>query len=578
MAFGLGAYREANVATGLPLPRTGLRALTILIAVVAGVAVAMPVLLLVAFGGSLRQGVTLFRQGGWSMWGILAVELIAPIAIATLGAFIVRGRGVAPGLVFAGAVLPFVVALAGGWGGYRMTVGALRGGALDPALTVRILAVGFAESMTNDVFGGLVACGCGITATIAAASAAMSIDITNASRGGDRPSSLGAVGVAICGATWFAATLVVGVLRTRHAGWLVFVPLLPIAILVPVAVFAARGAAVLRNWHDSLEASRVAGALLVAAVCATFAMLVLQRCIESRFMANTLMSFADANADARYESLIDGIQTGHLASTSHTVHVLGAATFVFALAPALGPRILPSPSALAAVVIAVGLFAGTMALGRARASAPQSFTNVASAAIPRELNVPIVPDAFANIRDGVAAGVRLVVPANATAIAVPSDGTPNHYAIYADRAAPLANIQAAMGSNVGTEVSFVTIREHPRDIETGLGPFAGWIAPVAYVGATFGYRRGGRFANHTMRVVVTDDDVLIDGRRCSLPIPESAAPILPTDEIRYVFRPTDSVERLVRTIVSVETTFQRQLESQLRRTILFDDIEEGLPR
>lgn len=576
-----GIYREAAAAGGLPLPRARLWPLTIVVGLVALAATVMPLGLLVVAGHGASGAWRLFRNGGWPMWLILFSEVVAPVAIAVLGAFVMRGKRVPAGLVFVAAAMPFAVALLGAWVGQRTTIGAISGVSVDPEQKARILAEGVAETMSNDVFGGFVACGAAIAATLAAASLAASIDVGVASRGGAKPSAFGAIGAGACGALWLVASLVIGGLRLRDMGPIALLPALPLFVIVPFAALAGRGAGVVRGWHDRAEGSRVAGALLVAAASALLAVLALQRGIEASFTSRALEAISGESIDPsqRMRILAYAVDAGRLAPAAYAVHaILGTATLGLALAPALGAGKHPAtPSALGAVAIGLALLGGALALGHSRASIPRAFAEAATASMPAGVSLPVTMETFSNRGSGTAYGTRIIVAKDGTGGETPSSWTPGHYTIYADKAATLAMVRSRLPRKGGTsEVTFVALRDHPPDIEARLGYLAGYLGRVGYVAATLDDDPVGAASYDTLRVVsVADDAVEIDGKRQPFPIPETATvdgSYTRKTGIRYVFRPGDTVDRAVQTIAGVEKLYAGRIyTSGLERTIVVDD-------
>ena len=162
---------------------------------------AMPPVLLAVAGHGAAGGWRIFKDGGAWMWLLLLCDLGAPIALAVVGAFVLRGWRVPSGLLFAGAAMPFAAALLGAWAEGRVVLGALSGESVDPEQKARILAEGIGESMSTDIFGGFIACGAAIVAAVAAASAVASIDIAAATREGPKPPAFGVIGAAAVGAS-----------------------------------------------------------------------------------------------------------------------------------------------------------------------------------------------------------------------------------------------------------------------------------------------------------------------------------------------------------------------------------------
>jgi len=554
--------------------------LTIMIGAAALLAMVISVLLLSAIGHGPAGAWRLFRNGGWIMYLILLADVVAPILIAVLGAFVVRGKRMPAGVLFVCAAVPFALALFGAWLGQTMVLRAVSGESVDPEQRARILAEGVAEAMSTDIFGGLVACGAAIVATLAASSAAAAIDTALATRG-ERSSSLGAIGAGACGAVWLFAALVIGVLRLKSAGGLVMVPALPVLVIVPFAVLAGRGAAAVRGWHDRAEGSRVAGGLLVAGASALLALLALQRGIEASFTSRALEAISGESIDPsqRLRILAEAVDAGRLAPASYAVHgVLGTATFGFAIAPAIGGGKHPAtPSAVLAVVLGLLLLGGALLIGRERASIPRALDEAAQAWTPGGVALPAIVTALSDKRSGSAYGARLVITKDGLGEGPPSSTTAGHIAIFADKAATIGMVRGRLPQSASSEVTFVTVREHPLDVEARVGYLAGYLGRTGYVSATIDDDGPKTSALDTLHVVtVSDDAVEIEGKRYSYPLPQ-----VPDDEgiapsrrnnVHYVFRSADSVERAMLTIAGVEKLRARDLWSRdLDRTITVDD-------
>ncbi len=579
-----GIYREAGGASGLPLPRSNLSLFTGVVVALALLAIAMPPALLAATGGGMAGAWRLFRDGGGSMWLILLCGLVAPIVAATLGSFVLRGRQIPVGLLFIGSGLPLVVALLGAWSGTRMTLRAVSGESIDPEQKARIIAEGIAESMSTDLLGGFVVCGLAIVSAAAAAAAVASIDRSAASRSGPAPSSFGAIGAGVAGGLWLLASLVLAVVRMRAAGGLLFVTVLPLFVLVPLAVLAGRNASVLRGWHDQKEASRAASAIVVAGLSALLAVLVLERAIESSFMARALGAISGESVDdsQRARILAYALEAGRHAPISYAIHaVLGAATFGLALAPALGNGRNPAtPSAAVAALMGLALLGGTLALAHSRTEAPRLLATTKGQPALEGVTLPIVVDTFSR-RGGSPRwdSQRLIIRADGSGPGSGSDGLHADYspdrctveiAVLADRASTVAMLRTRIGAPKGVacgkNLIFVAKREHPPELEARLGDFAGFLGTTEYLSATIDDDPGApRSAATDMQVkLVADDAVEIDGTRISLPLPSDAAPprgnLSRVSRIQYVFRPTDTIDRVVHTIGAVESAYREHLE------------------
>lgn len=577
-----GMYREGGAPVGgLPLPRARLMPLTIAIGVTAFLALVVPWLLFGVVGHGGAGAWRMFRNGGWPMYLILLSGVVTPILVAVLGAFVVRGKRMPAGVLFVCASIPFALALFGAWIGQKLVVGAISGESVDPEQKARILAEGIAESMSNDIFGGLVACGVAIVASMAAASAAASIDVALAARGAPTPPSRsGAIGASAAGCVWLVATLVVGVIRLKSAGVTVFLPVLPLLVLVPFAVVAARGASVVHGWHDRDEGSRIAGALLVAAVSALFGVLALQRGLEATFTSKALEAIAGESIDPsqRLRILAYAVDAARLAPVSYAVHtVLGAATFGLALAPAIGGGKHPAtPSAIASVAIALLLLGGALALGHSRESIPRAFDAAAQSSTPAGVALPTIVETLSDKRSGSGYGRRLVVTKDGSGEGTSSTST-DRFSVFADKDATMAMVRARLPERTPTRITFVANRAHPPEIVARLGYLGAYLGRTDYVAATIEDEPLGVSTSDTFLVVsVADDAITIDGKRHPFPFPEGDANDTDSFErkhnVRYVFRKTDSVERAVRIVASVEQRIAQRIYTwDLERTFVVDD-------
>ena len=579
-----GIYREPGTAGGLPLPRTRLMGLTIVVALLAFLAVVTPQMLLAVVGHSAAGAWRLFKEGGLSMYVLLLLDLAMPIAIAVLGAFVLRGKRAPAGLLFAAATLPFGVALLGAWSGQRMTMGAISGESVDLEMKARILAEGISESMATDIFGGFVVCGAALVAAVAAASALATIDVATITRNGPKPSSLGVIGAAVAGGVWILATLVIGGARLRAAGGLALLPVLPVIVLVVFAVLAGRGASVLRAWHDPKEASRGAAALVVAMVSALLAVLALQRGIESSFTAKAFAAIAGESVDPSQRARILGaaLDAGHLSSVTFAIHaVLGSLTFLLALLPALGNGRNPlTASSAIAVLLGVVLLGGTFALAHARTTAPR--TSLAHAAAPGGVTLPVVVETFSDKSRGSSGGRdRLVVDATGKGEGDLSTSTCSRAVgatVYADARATIGMVAARLpkpeGCGMQSSMSLVmtATRTHPPEIDARLGDYALYLGSGANFPFTFGGTMPGR---EMMRVrSVEGGDIEINGVRLTLPLakPEVPSGGSQAERVEYTFRPSDTVDHVISTVVAVETQYADRIVSySLDRQLIVDD-------
>jgi hypothetical protein len=562
-------------------------ALTVVVVLLALSAIALPPIFLVVAGRGLAGAWMLLRNGGpWTYLVVLA-DLACPAIVATVGAFALRGRRVPDALLFAAAGGTFAVALFGAWMGQRRTINAIMGESVDPEMKSRILAEGISETMSNDIFGGFVACGIALVAVAGAASVAASIDTATASRGGPKPPAMGAIGAGAAGGAWVLATIVLGGMRLRDAGASALLPVLPLFVIVPFAVLAGRGAGVLRAWHDRAEAARVAGATVVAGASAILAMLAFQRALESGFAARALGAIAGESVDPSQQARILGeaVAASRLGTAAYAMHaVFASLTFGLALAPSIGNGRHPaSPNAIATVLMGVALAGGTLSLAHSRTEAAR-LSSAAEDSTPSGVTLPVLVGEFSRRGTGPGYGPRLVLSKdtggergiNVRNACGESGATTIN--VYADRAATLSMLRDRLGSPASQpcvhSIVFFVRREHPPDVDARLGDYAGFLGHMAYVNAVMDvdFDRRAPTYQKSMRVVQLDDAVEIDGTRVALPIAARAddSPYGYSERIsvvRYVFRPTDTVERMITTITAVEAAYGFRLDWTLRREI-----------
>ncbi|HEY8074844.1 MAG TPA: AgmX/PglI C-terminal domain-containing protein [Labilithrix sp.] len=567
-----GIYREAPPAGGLPFPRANLGAYTAAVVVLGLLAIGMPFVVLVAIGRGGAGAWRIFRDGGSSMWLLVLLALVVPVAIAALGVFLVRGKGVPSALLFAFAGLPFGVALLGAYSGHKMVLGAISGESVDPEMKMRILAEGVAETMSTDILGGLVACGAAILAAVACASAVASIDVRAVERQGGRAGSIAPA--AAVGGAWLLATIVVAVLRLRAAGPLVVLPVLATATLVPFAVLAARAAPVLRTWHDRAEARRAAAALVVAALAALLALLALERALDASQTARAFSAISGESVDDSQRARILGaaLEAVKLAPVAYVVFVaLAAATFGVALARAGNPL---SPNAVASVVFGVVLLAGALGVAHARTAAPRLFASYKPG--PPDVTLPVVVAAFSH-KGSIGYGEPIVVKKDASGSgSMPANcgsGAPARR-VLADRDATLAMLRARVGPptrSCNYALVFVVERQHPKEIDDKLGDLAGYLGHTAYVPLDLDAQSIGVTSEELHVQVVADDAVEVNGVRHALPLgtlppAEESGPTVHL--VRYAFRKTDTIGRVFETIAAVENAYGARLSSyDLNRTL-----------
>jgi hypothetical protein len=568
-----GIYREGAAAPGLPLPRTRLGLLTGLVCGIAAVALFMTPMLFLATGHGAAGVWRRMKEGGLGMFWLLLLGFVLPIAIAAAGAFALRGKRVPSGILLAIAALPFGSMLLSTLYYQRVISGALSGESVDPSMAVRIAAEGIAETMALDILGGLVTCGCAIIASIAAASVVASIDVASVQRSTNAPpaSSTFTIAAGAAGGVWALASIILTAMRLKTSGGVFTVlELFIVATIVPFAFLAARSAPVLQSWHDSREAMRCAGAILVAGIAAILAVVAFERAHFAIQASSALGAVAGESVDPsqRARILFEVAECARYKPLAYAVHtILGAATFGFVLAPALGKGRHPfAPSAAASAVLALALFGGTMLVGHFRSSLPKTLAERAKVDIPSGVTLPQVPSEqeldFAH-PDRV-----IVVKADGTGVTKSGGDTTDKPCggktlAFADRAAKLKAVAGfvGIGDSCAQTVHFAVTQESPsrRELEVRLGEYALFVGPTnGTVQATFGERATPRYSGIVVKSVA-DDAFEIDGRRITLPGDSDGdrnfmAPSR-IDQIRYVFRADDTVGHAIDAVVVVQKLY-----------------------
>src|SRR6185295_11103285 len=129
-----GIYRAGPAAPGLPLPRAHLRLVTMFVIVLAALALVAPLALLAATRGHVKLRM---QEGGLVMWGLLLVEVLAPVVVGLVGLLVVRGKNYSSFLLFGVASVPFALFLYGGLSGTQGMLGTLKLVNTDAVLHLR---------------------------------------------------------------------------------------------------------------------------------------------------------------------------------------------------------------------------------------------------------------------------------------------------------------------------------------------------------------------------------------------------------------------------------------------------------
>lgn len=577
-----GVYRAPPAVPGLPLPRTGLLAFTLVVCGCAALAVPLAPLLLVPAGvgpASAANAWRVFRDGGMIMWLLLLLDVVALVGVAALGTAARRGKNVPTAIPFGAAVTPLVVAALGGLLANRAVFAAIAGEAVDPEQRVRILAEGAAESMSLDLFGALVTACAAFVVAAAAASVAGSVDVAAAWREPGKRSALGSVGAGVAGAVWVVATVGLAIARARSAGaYVLFEPLAVLGI-VPFAVLAGRAAPVLRRWHDGREASRALGAIVVAGLAAVTAAVALELAVRANVTSTALEAISGESVDRSQQArilaeAIEGRTLGAVAVLAHVV--LGTATFAVALAPGIGggPGGVRHPatgSAIAAVALVAVAAAAIGAVGASRARSAAAIAAAGDSVAPAGVHLPIVRTNFSNKSGGGAYGRGVVVRSDGSGGASAPSGAEACYegagslTVYADAAATVGSVRARVleaSRCPTTDVGFVVRRAHDPALEARLGDLAPYLGSVGYVHGTVTTKLALGAGTVLVVRTIDDDAAEVGGKRVKLPADGGAASggdlgaIRDVGTVRYVFAQGDTMARVVKTVTAVEAALQ----------------------
>jgi hypothetical protein len=567
-----GMYRAGPTAPGLPLPRTALGAFTGVVIAVSILAAFFPWLLLLGKGPG--DAWRTFREGGLGMWFLALLDFALPVALGIAGAVVVRGKRVPSGLFFGVAVIPFFVSILFGWLALRLVDGALVNGAVDPLLALRIDAAGMSEALALDRFGGFITCGAALIGAVALAGAVASIDVAAAARsdGQQRPASSSVFGAAtlVSGAAWLVAILVLTALRIRTVGpiciWMFFV----VATLVPLAVFAARAAPVLRTWHDPIEARRAAGGLLVAGLAAMLAVMVFERAILARTGSDVFGAVSGEHIDPsqRARILMELVEARKWTAIAYGIHaVLGGATFALAVAASIGPGRLPiSPSTVMAASLGVFVLAATFGLGAARTRSTERIAAQTVNPAPKGVTLPVLAAEVDEVKRG--SGVPIVVRADGSSIDELHGSIPcgaSSVMVFGDRMATLDMLAKKIGAAPCTlELVFAGSVEIDRTLDMRLGDLAPFARDeVATIGLQYDNRMPSSFPTSGYLTVraIEDETIEYEGNKVKLPLGPGVPDLRSSryDLVRYVLRPNDTIGHLLRIVMAMKQRFHAQL-------------------
>jgi hypothetical protein len=160
----------------------------------------------------------------------------------------------------------------------------------------------------------------------------------------------------------------------------------------------------------------------------------------------------------------------------------------------------------------------------------------------------------------------------------------NGLTIFADRTATLAMVRDRVGPPTNEpcthQLVFVASRQHPPEVDKMLGDYAAFLGQTAYIGGAMDAADSDKPSyERAMRVVkISDETLQIDGATMKLPLspPGDSFYGQRIARIQYVFRPTDSVEHVLTTIMAVEHAYGPRLDWALQREL--DDGVRPPPR
>lgn len=548
-----GFYREGHAASDLPLPRTRLAMLPRAIALLAALAIVTPATLLL-LGCHSPGGVrtALVEGGAVTALLVLGLAVAVPVMLGVLGGRLARGRQASLGLLAVLAALPFLIGNLGHWAALRLVHLAVE--ALEPDAKLLIVVAGVGESMWADVLSGFVACAAAIVACAAAASGAATIDAARALRAA--PGNAGLARTAVAGGAWLVASLVLALLRVETSGPVVFFPVVAVVLMLPFALLATHGAAGLAGSTVPDEARRTLGGLLVALACAALAMILFERAAHVMVAAKALdaISALPGGDPQRGHILADAVEARRLDTVALVVEgALGAITFGSALLSGLGGGRRPAPAGL----LVTCALAAPLALSAV-------LVEHAGEAMVRESakelgDVPTVEGELAHREPTrhYADHFVLHLEADHHRMTYPRDergcglATPR-IKIHADRDATAKALSDLLRQGACVDPALEIVVRHERDaaLAPQLGAMGVYLQGTRTVDAVE-VRGAAKVPDALVVRVIANDALEIGGVRTPYPLPPGRRPEH-ADALHFVFRPTDTMERIVRTVASVE--------------------------
>ena len=303
-----------------------------------------------------------------------------------------------------------------------------------------------------------------------------------------------------------------------------------------------------------------------------------QRPTQASVPARALQPIVEVAPSQRARILFEAVQDRRFSTIACILHgVLGLATFAAAIAPGIGggpqgTRHPLTPSLGIAAFVAIAMLGGTLSLSSSRSRAAKLVAALEDSEAPPGVTLPTVRGTFWT-RDGGLPARRTVIGPGGAELEKTSGGLElgktsgvcamsfinpgGALAVYGDRSvtsAQLVGVLEARGCDKFSLV-FVARRDHDPAIDAQLGEMAAYLGPaVAYVPATVTIDPPSRREDVVEVRSVTDDAIEIDGKRVAFPIPPGTSFDHRSgrlSKVRYAFRPTDTIERMVRVVVGV---------------------------
>ncbi len=355
IATGGLPYREPGKATGLPFPRKGARAFSVVLGLLALAAICAPLALL---GNSLGV-LNAIKLGGAGMWPLVLSVVVSAGVVLALGLLLVRGRRLPGAAVVSAALMPIAVAVVGEIVVHRQAAAALGDEAIEPGTRLRIAFEGMAWETNVPLYAALACALLLLGAAISAAGVAGTVDHARLSfRSG--PLWLLSLTISIAcmglGLAWVVST------KAMSGGLPIFVLGLISQIVVTVlAVLVTRASVCLPGWHDADEARHIAGAMVCAALASSLCIVLVDRAVLLFVERQVWFAVSDSGVDAsqRARLLHEWVVAQRTFSMVTLVHGVGT---LLSFAPAIIRAQGRGTSAVSrSAIVACGLFVVTVA-------------------------------------------------------------------------------------------------------------------------------------------------------------------------------------------------------------------------